>query len=155
MLYVNTSNICNMPKNSGMYADLEEIPNMHPTSLPRLLFPTMHHAATSQPKPGRAFVAKFSTFVTDCWLQLLPVFFPLSSGSNDSIQAMRFQLGMHGIGFFADMLILYDSIRPIPMYFCFFFPSPNCRDQVSSVVKFTYSIFMHTITMLARWQMQA
>ncbi len=37
---------------------------------------------------------------------------------------------------------------------CIFFSTPNCRDhQVSSVVELTYSIIVHTLTVLACRQM--
>ncbi len=45
MLYISTNKICSMPKNSQMYTNLQEIPSIHPTSLPHLLFPTMQCTA--------------------------------------------------------------------------------------------------------------
>ncbi len=56
---------------------------------------------------------------------------------------------MHDIGFFADIwyasiLQLIWSIIDTDTDPCvYFFHKPNCRDQVSSVVEFTYSITMH------------
>ncbi len=39
--------------------------------------------------------------------------------------------------------------------YVYFFPTPNCRDQVSFVVEFTYSSIMHALTVLPHQQMQA
>ncbi len=72
------------------------------------------------------------------------------------------RIGMHDIGFFAyiwyaDILQLIWPIinTDTDIYVCFF-PTPNCRDhKFFSVVEFTYSIFMQTLTMLAHQQMQA
>ncbi len=55
---------------------------------------------------------------------------------------------------YADILQLIWLIIDTDIY-VYLFPTPNCRDhQVSSVVKFTYSIIMHTLTMLTHQQMQ-
>ncbi len=61
---------------------------------------------------------------------------------------------MHDIEIFAnircaDILqliwLIVDTDTNIYAYFCF--ATPNCRNQqVSSVVEFTYSIMMHTLT---------
>ncbi len=67
---------------------------------------------------------------------------------------------MHDIGFFAD--IQYADILQLNWQiidtdtdrYVYFFPTCNCRDQVSSLVVFTYSIIMHTLTEFACWQMQ-
>ncbi len=76
---------------------------------------------------------------------------------------LDYLLGMHGIGFFADnryadilQLIWPISDRDDDIHMDFFFTTPNCRGgRVSSAVEFTYGIIMHTLTVLARWQMQA
>ncbi len=68
-------------------------------------------------------------------------------------------LGMHNIRLFADIrhadtLQLIWPINDTNIY-VYFFLTPNCRDlQVSSVVEFTYSIIMQTLTVMARRQMQ-
>ncbi len=65
------------------------------------------------------------------------------------------------IGFFADIqnadiLQLIWPIIDTDTDICIFFPTPKCRDhQVSSVVEFTYSIIMQTLTVMACQQMQA
>ncbi len=67
---------------------------------------------------------------------------------------------MHDVGFFviiqyADILQLIWPIINTDIY-VYVFPTPKCRDdQTSSVVEFTYSIIMQTLTMLAHRQMQA
>ncbi len=66
---------------------------------------------------------------------------------------------MHDIEVFADtqyanILQLLWPIIDTDIY-VYFFPTLNWRDyQVSFVVEFTFSI-MHTLIMLACWQMQA
>ncbi len=67
--------------------------------------------------------------------------------------------GMHDIGFFADIWYFTTHLADnrYQYQYMYIFPhTPNCRDhQVSSVVEFTYSIIMHTYTVLARPKMQA
>ncbi len=64
---------------------------------------------------------------------------------------------MHDIWLFADIWYdgIFQLIWPIintDMYI--FFPTPNPKDhQVSSIVEFTHSIIMHTLTVLAHQQM--
>ncbi len=54
---------------------------------------------------------------------------------------------------YADILQLLWPIIDTNIYVYFF---PTCRDhRVSSVMEFTHNIVMHTLTVLARWQMQA
>ncbi len=69
--------------------------------------------------------------------------------------------GMRDIGFFAsvkyaDILqLIWQIIDTDTHIYVYFFSTPNCRDhQVSSVVEFTCSIIMQTLTMSACRQMQ-
>ncbi len=74
----------------------------------------------------------------------------------------RKKLGMHDIGYFADiryadiLQLIWPTIDTDTDIYVYFFPTPNHRDhRVSFEVEFTYSIIIHSLTVLARWQMQA
>ncbi len=70
--------------------------------------------------------------------------------------------GMHNVGFFAD--ILYADILQLiwPLInahrygiYVYMFSLHLIAEIISSVVEFTYSIIMQTLTFVACWQMQA